>query len=159
MSIRGSSPAIALIGVLTIGAAQSPKSGVGVDPCSLVTKQEAAAAVGGAVGDGKSTVVDTKTSPAMLGGGSCQYESPSSTHYLKINVYRYVPQVAAAYRKRCAQKETVPGIGDVACWYDSKHGELQLLKGTTSLAIQINRSGDASDALKTVARQAAARLP
>jgi hypothetical protein len=144
--------------VSTLYAAQSSRPAGGVDPCALVTKQEAAAAVGEAVGDGKPTTVVTN-GPAMQGGGSCQFESPSSAHYVKINLYRYPEQIAAAYRQRCSRKETAPSIGDVACWYDSNHKELQLLNGTTSLAIQISRSGDASEALKKVAKQAADRLP
>jgi hypothetical protein len=137
----------------------APKGGTAIDPCSLVTKQEAVAAVGESVADGKSTIVDTSTSPAMQGGGSCVFDSPSTPRYLKVNMYRYTPQIAAMYRSRCAKKETVSGIGDVACWYDSKHAELQLIKGVTSLAIQLNRSGDATAALKTVAKKAADRLP
>lgn len=135
------------------------KPATGIDPCALVTKQEAAAAIGEAVGEGKSTVVDTKGNPGLEAGGSCAYESPSTVHYLKLNMYRYPPQIAAAYRKRCAQKEQVPGLGDVACWYDASHAELQLLKGTTSLSIQLRRNGDSSEALKTVAKKAVDRLP
>jgi len=147
-----------LLGSAASYAAQGKTgSKAAIDPCSLVTKQEAAAAVGETVADGKPTVVDTSNSPAMQAGGSCVFES--TTRYLKVNMYRYTPQIAAAYRNRCAKKETVPGIGDVACWYDSKHAELQLIKGVTSLAIQVNRRGDATEALKTVAKKAADRLP
>ena len=49
------------------------KPATGIDPCVLVTKQEAAAAVGEAVGEGKSTVVDTKGNPGLQAGGSCVY--------------------------------------------------------------------------------------
>ena len=58
----------------------------GLDPCSLVTKQEAATAVGESVSDGKSTVVDTKDSAGLEAGGSCAFDAPSSTHYLKVNM-------------------------------------------------------------------------
>jgi hypothetical protein len=154
------SATLALLAVPAVCGAQSAsKSAADVDPCALVTKQEAAAAVGEAVADGKSTIVDTKSSPAMQGGGSCVFDSPSTAHYLKVNMYRYTPQIAAAYRSRCAKKETVPGISDVACWYDSKHTELQLIKGVTSLALQLSRRGDPAEALKTVAKAAASRLP
>ena len=60
---------------------------------------------------------------------------------------------------RCAQKEQATGLGVVACWYDAKHTELQLLKGTIALAIQLQRGGDATEPLKTVAKKAVERLP
>jgi hypothetical protein len=147
----------AFFGGPVVGAQGKPATGI--DPCALVTKQEAAAAVGDRVGDGKSTVVDTRGNPGLQAGGSCAYESPSSVRYLKLNMYKYPPNIAAIFGKRCAQKEQVTGLGVVACWYDSKHTELQLLKGTTSLAIQLQRSGDATEPLKTVAKKALERLP
>jgi hypothetical protein len=134
------------------------KAAARIDPCSLLTKAEAAAAVGGAVGDGKSTMVDASQTPGME-TSSCQFESPTTTHGIKLNMYRYPPSAAQAFRTRCARKETVPGLGDVACWYDSNHITLQLLKGTTSLSIALSRSGDAAEALKTIARKAVDRLP
>jgi hypothetical protein len=156
--------ATVLLGLVAVpaicGAQTASKAATTVpDPCSLVTKQEAAMAVGEPVGDGKSTIVDTKGNQGLQGGGSYAFEAPSTTHYLKVNLYRYPPAIAAAFKNRCAQKETVPGVGDVACWYNANHQELQLLKGTTSLSIQISRRGDAAEALKTVARAAASRLP
>jgi hypothetical protein len=134
------------------------KAAARIDPCSLLTKAEAAAAVGSAVGDGKSTIVDASQTPGME-TSSCQFESPTTTHGIKLNMYRYPPSAAQAFRTRCARKETVPALGDVACWYDSNHTQLQLLKGTTSLSIALDRSGDAAEALKTVARKAVDRLP
>ena len=149
-----------LVAVPAAGLSQSaPKPATGVDPCSLVTKQEAATAVGESVSDGKSTVVDTKGSAGLQAGGSCAFDAPSSAHYLKVNMYKYPPTIAAAFRSRCAQKETVAGIGEVACWYNASHQELQLLKGTISLSIQLSRRGDAAEALKTVAKLAVSRLP
>jgi hypothetical protein len=136
----------------------APKPAARVDPCSLLTRAEAAAAVGAAVGEGKSTIVDASKTPGME-GSSCQFESPTTTHGIKLNLYRYAPSVAQAFGTRCARKETVPGLGDVACWYDSTHTQLQLLKGTTSLSITLSRSGDAAEALKTIARKAVDRLP
>jgi len=135
-----------------------PKTSARIDPCSLLTKAEAAAAVGTAVADGKSTIVDSSQTQGME-GSSCQYESPTTTHGIKLNMYRYSPSFAQAFRTRCARKETVPGLGDVACWYDSNHTTLQLLKGTTSLSIALSRSGDATEALKTIAKKAVERLP
>jgi len=62
------------------------------------------------------------------------------------------------YKAAAAKKERVPGIGDLACWNDSAHRELQVLKGATVLTIQINRDGNATEALTIVGKNAAARL-
>ncbi len=112
-------PILLLCAAVHAQTRSTSKPAAAIDPCTLVTRQEAAAAVGEPVGDGKSTVVDTKGNPTLEGGGSCAYDSPSSVHYIKVNMYRYPASIAAAYRKRCAQKEQVPGVVDVACWYDS----------------------------------------
>lgn len=56
-------------------------------------------------------------------------------------------------------KERLPGLGDLACWYNAEHRELQVLKGATILTVQIKRNGDATGALTTVAKKALARLP
>jgi hypothetical protein len=38
----------------------------------------------------------------------------------------------------CASKERVWAIGDVACWTDSSHTELQFLKGSVFVDVQIS---------------------
>jgi len=57
------------------------------------------------------------------------------------------------------KKERLPGLGDIACWYNAEHGELQVLKGATILTVEITRNGDATEALTTVAKKALVRLP
>jgi len=46
----------------------------------------------------------------------------------------------------------------VACWYNDKHGELQVLKGLTFFSIQLRKSGDPTEAIKTVARKVYERM-
>jgi len=41
----------------------------------------------------------------------------------------------------------------VACRYNDKHGELQVLKGQTMYSIQMRKSGDPTEAIKGVARK------
>ena len=59
------------------------------------------------------------------------------------------------YKTLCAKKgkEGLTGLGDTACWYNDKHEELQVLKGLTFVTIQLRRSGDPTDSIKTVARK------
>ena len=144
--------------VFSAAQRQTAKPATGVDPCALLTRQEAAAAVGEAVGEGKSTVVDMRGNPGIEAGGSCAFESSSNVHGLKLNMYVYPAPIVEALRKRAAQKEQVAGLGDAAWWYDANHRELQVLKGRTSLSITLTRSGDAAEALKTVAKKALDRL-
>ena len=80
-----------------------------------------------------------------------------------MTVWRFSGDSAAMgvqiYRAECIKKERAPGLGDLACWYDKDHDELQVLKGASVLDIKINRKGDATEALTTLAHKAVARLP
>lgn len=131
-----------------------------LDACTLLTKQEAAAAVGASVERKFSGVVPSGMPGVDVWG--CNYDSPTTIGEIKLAVWRFSPaaaQVREAYRTRCAQKEGVPGLGDVSCWYNARHTELQVLKGPTLLIITLSRSGDAAEAIKTVAKNALSRLP
>ena len=48
------------------------------------------------------------------------------------------------------------GLGDLACWYNASHNELQVLKGSALVIVQLR--GRSPDALTTVAKQALGRL-
>ena len=136
------------------------KASDGFDPCALMTRQEAAAAVGEAVGEPK---------PIVPGGGgampgvnvtACAYES-AARHSVQVSVWRFsesAGQFRQIYQAEIAKKERVHGIGEIAAWYNAKHRELQVLKGATLLIFEINRNGDATEALTTVAKTAVARL-
>jgi len=131
-----------------------------LDACTLLTTQEATAAVGASVERKWSGALP----PPMPGidASGCNYDSPTTTGEIKLNVWRFAPaagQVREAYRKRCAQKEGVPGLGDVSCWYNSKHAELQVIKGPMLLIIRLSRSGDLAEPIKIDAKNALARLP
>jgi hypothetical protein len=132
------------------------------DPCVLLTKQDAAAAVGEPVGEPESTRAGRSMMPGV-DASACEYQSASRSHKVHMNIWRASGDSTAMFRQTyqgvCATKERLAGLGDVACWYSSQHRELQLLKGAAFLSFQINRSGDATEALTTVARKVAARLP
>ena len=70
------------------------------------------------------------------------------------------PETASMYKALCAQKgkEGLSGLGDVTCWYNDKHEELQVLKGTTFFSIELRKSGDPTEAIKGVAQKVFTRL-
>ncbi len=126
------------------------------DACTLLTKPDAEAAVGGPVGEGKATNVNS--------GGhvtkACAYDGAGGRH-IQLNMFVFAPGSAEiqVYRGLCAKKEQVAALGDIACWYNEKHRELQMLKGGTVMTIEISRSGDATDALKAVGKKVVDRAP
>jgi hypothetical protein len=127
--------------------------------CTLLTRQEAAAAVGGAVGEGKLTAGGSM-SQAGIDVSGCSY-ADSSMKELNVSLWRFSPSASQSldvYRGLCKQKEQAAGLGDLACWYNTQHQELQVLKGSTLLIFELRGRRGASDALVTAAKQALGRL-
>ena len=117
-----------------------------------MTKDDAVAALGEAV-------TGTEESSAPGGPSSCEY-SGSGIHRVHLNVIPLTGANAAMYKAMCAQKGKagLTGLGDVTCWYNDKHEELQVLKGLTFLSIELRKSGDPTEAIKGVARNVYGRL-
>jgi hypothetical protein len=63
---------------------------------------------------------------------------------------------AAFYKGFCAQKgkEGLTGLGEVACWYDGKHEELQVMKGLKLISIELRGKPNPTDAIKAVMKKA-----
>ena len=127
------------------------------DPCSLLTKQDAATALGEAVSAPKA-LADLPAGPGAT-VSSCEY-SGSGLHKVQLTLTRLSPSAAPMYRAMCAEKgkEGLAGLGDVACWYNEKHEELHALKGATFLSVELRRSGDPTEAIKSVMKGALDRL-
>jgi hypothetical protein len=127
------------------------------DACSLLTKEDAAAALGEAVSGPESR------SGLSMGPGStvssCEY-SGSGLHKVHLNLISMSPDSAAMYRGLCAKKDNkgLAGLGDIACWYSDKHEELQVLEGNTVISIELRRSGDPTEAIKGAMKRALGRL-
>lgn len=125
--------------------------------CSLLTKEDAAAALGEAVKgpESRSMPGDSATSDIS----TCEYTG-SGLHKVHLNLMHLSPATAAMYKAFCAEKKKdgLSGLGDVACWYNDKHEELQVLKGTNFFSIEMRRSGDPTEAIKGVAKKAFDRL-
>jgi hypothetical protein len=141
-------------------ATPSTKTPTSFDPCALMTKQEAAAAVGEAVGEPKPIAPGRGAMPGV-DVTACEYES-ATKHSVQVSVWRFsesAGQFRQFYQAAIAKKERAPGLGDIASWYNAEHRELQVLKGSTLLIFEIHRSGNATEALTTAAKKALARLP
>jgi hypothetical protein len=149
--------------IRTSGAQATPsttRSATSFDPCALMTKQEAAAAVGEAVGEPKPIAPGRGAMPGV-DVTACKYES-ATKHSVQVSVWRFsesAGQFRQFYQAAIAKKERAPGLGDIASWYNAEHRELQVLKGSILLIFQIDRSGNATEALTTAAKKALARLP
>lgn len=138
-------------------------SPVGLDACALLTPQEAAAALGGAVKQPK----PTRTIESTLGPGiptvvsGCTYDT--GTKEITLGVRHTTDASVGRLRQMmqivCDGKQPVSGVGDVACWYSAAHDELHTLKGATFLSVELKRSGDAAVAITGVAKKALARVP
>jgi hypothetical protein len=95
-------------------AAATPGAG---DACTLLTKADAEAAVGGPVGEGKATNLNDGGQAAK----TCAYDGAGGRH-IQLNMFFSPPaRQVQVYRGLCAQKEQVAGLGGIACWY-AKHG-------------------------------------
>jgi hypothetical protein len=147
--------AAAMLSIDMAASAQKPPSKEPADSraCSVLTKEDAAAALGEAVQKGP------QASAMAEGPSSCEY-SGSGIHSVNLNLIPLNAANAAMYKMMCAQKskEGLTGLGDTTCWYNAKHGELQVLKGTTFFSIELRRSGDPTEPIKAVARKVYDRL-
>ena len=123
--------------------------------CTLLTRDEASAAAGSPVSEGKLTEGKSMSAAGIEVSG-CSY---SGSKDLSVSLWRFsssATQSLEIYRGLCKQKEQAAGLGDVACWYNAKHNELQVRRGSTLLIFQLR--GGTGDALTTAAKQALGRL-
>jgi hypothetical protein len=135
-------------------AQQKPAASGAGEACSLLSKEIAATALGEAVTGPRATA------GASLGGTSaCEY-SGSGIHRVHLNVMHLTLDMAAMYKAMCAQKtkDGLTGLGDVACWYNEKHEELQVLKGGTFFSVELRTSGNPTEAITGVARKVNAQV-
>ena len=133
----------------SVASAQAPSKSPADSPaCSYLTKEDAAAALGEAVKGPNATSMGKGKASA------CEYVG-SGLHRVQLNVMPMDTATAAMYKAMCLKKtrEGLTGLGDVACWYNDKHGELQVLKGMTMFSIDLSKSGDPTEAIKGVARK------
>lgn len=153
MRTAASCVVLVLTAVIAATAQTPPAAPAAVSACSLITKEDVAAALGEAVTGPKST--------QMPNGGpsSCEFNG-SGLHTVVLTVYPLTAQSAAVYKGLCAKKtkDGLTGLGDTTCWYNEKHGELQVLKGLTFLSIEMRGKSDPTEPIKALARKVYERM-
>ena len=145
---------LSVLATSSVASAQAPSRSPADSPaCSLMTKEDAATALGEAVKG------PTATSMGKGQPSSCQYEG-SGLHRVQLTVMPFDATTASMYKAMCLKKskDGLTGLGDVTCWYNDKHAELQVLKGQTMFSIELQRSGDPTEAIKGVARKVYDRM-
>jgi hypothetical protein len=147
MRIAACLAAIVLMTAVVTSTQAPSKDPAKSQACSLLTKEDAAAALGEPVKGPDGTAMPD-------GVSACEYTG-SGIHKVHLNVMPMTSETAAVYKGLCAKKtkDGLTGLGDVTCWYNEKHGELQVLKGLTFFSIVLSKSGDPTEAIKGVARK------
>jgi hypothetical protein len=135
-----------------------------VDVCSLVTRQEATAYLGTTISDRAfaEPIQENVGSGVRAQASACAYSSKPTGSYVKIDLWQasgQANQIKQLTQNSCAGHDEIPNFGDFACWYNSSHSELQLVKGEAYVHFTSTTSGSAPDALKTIAETALSRLP
>jgi len=136
-----------------------------IDACALLTTDEVAAALDEDVAAPEPVPASSFEASAGLTvtATTCNFNSATTAHFVDVHIWSANSGDAAGLKSViqdivCSGKEAVPGLGEVACWYDSNHTELQVLQGTTYLDLRADTGGDATQALQTLAQSALGRL-
>lgn len=144
----------------TLTPAPTPVEAVLPDPCVLVTKDEAAAAVGNALADGSSELFSRTDGTT---GRNCYYDAVSGPGVLNVNIWRATPEQAALYKQEkmmFGDVEDVAGVGDSA--YRVGWNELVVQQGEYVLEYgieMVNYHPDTAQAnLRTLALTSISRL-
>lgn len=138
-------------------ATDDPGSGEVVsDPCGFMTQADVEAALGEPVQEPVVTYETTAGLPgtdAFASVGTCNYVSPTGFSSISITSWSS-PGNDDAIRNMvelaCTDKEELD-VGDLACWYDSSHLEVQLANGGYFLDIFVTSQGDTTAILQTLA--------
>jgi hypothetical protein len=155
------------VAVLCVAAGSLRAQGRGAasgapDPCALMTKEDAAAALGGSAGPAQPAKAGRSMMPGTTASG-CEYAGPGVSH-VRLNLwhatgdaaqFRQIYQMASQGKSR----DGLAGIGDSAWWYSDKHEEVQVLKGANFFSIELRGSGNPTQPIKTVAQRVSGRLP
>ncbi|HEX2911460.1 MAG TPA: DUF3558 family protein [Chloroflexia bacterium] len=136
------------------GSATSRK----LDPCALVSKEQASAVLG--------ATIDQPTSQAVGPSSSCSYNPHSSLNILTVTVFdhtytkdQFETELKTSQALLKETPQTVQGVGDEAIYFDSL---LNVLKGDNYFVVSIVNPGlseqDKIEKLKQVASQITQKL-
>jgi len=138
-----------------LAAARAPAPS---DACSLLTKEDAATALGEAATGPKATGPMSDGAGATVSG--CGYTG-SGIHSIQLNLTRLPASSVPMYKGIICDKkgkDGLAGLGDLACWYNDKHAELHVIKGTAFISIELRRSGNPTEPIIGVMKRALAKL-
>jgi hypothetical protein len=135
------------------GASAAPSDAAGIDPCRLVTKQEAQAVLG-------APVASETSPPARAQKNNVRVCSIQGENGRALTVF-VGSRTKAAFDHEKSGQTPVAGIGDDA--YAVPPGVVALRKGETAVTLSVNSSGAGDDAglldkVKVLARAVAGRL-
>lgn len=142
-------------------ATQPPAGAISAsDSCKLLTQSE----LEDALGEPMQEPVAVEVLSAPLGNGAsasvggCGFTTESFASSISLTYWSAPGQeegIRGMIELACGSgQEAISGLGDRACWYDDRHAQIQLARGETFLDIFATMSGDASDALLTLAQKA-----
>jgi hypothetical protein len=153
-SMRSAGIAVVAALITSATAAKFPASD---DACSLLTKEDAAVALGEAASGPKATGPIKDGTGATVSG--CEYTG-SGINRIQLNLTRVPASSAPMYKQICAKasKDGLAGLGDVACWYNDKHEELHVIKGSAFVSIELRRSGNPTEPIKALMKKAVAKV-
>jgi hypothetical protein len=143
---------------------QPDDGGTVADACALVTQAEVEAALGESVQAPYITYTGTANvglTSAQATVSTCAYVSDTSIASVNMNYWSSpgnAQAIKAMVEGACNGKEMIADLGDVACWYDSQHVEIQLATGATFLDIFATTGGDSTNALLDISGKAVNRL-
>jgi hypothetical protein len=131
------------------------KTGSTTGACALLTKQDAAAALGAPVNDGKSLDVPKQNMGVFtVEIASCSYDKTGGGGEVSLQTWKGPAgdQVKLMSTIVCQGKEKVAGLGDSACWYSPEHREIQVFKGASFVDLTV-RGAPNDDAVKNLAKK------
>ena len=131
--------------------------------CALLSKQDAAAALGAPVNDARSLDIPKQNMGAFtVDISSCEYERTSgSAASVQLQTWKAgdANTVKTMAGFVCQTKEKIAGLGDVACWYAPDHKELQAFKGGSFVSLTVRGApGNADDTIKALAKRIVDRV-
>jgi len=90
---------------------------------------------------------------------SCEY---TGSGYLSVtlNLMRVAADQLPIHKGLCEKQKSdgLAGLGDLACWYNDKHEELHVFKGTTLISIELRGKSNPTEPIKELARKVLAQM-
>jgi hypothetical protein len=108
--------------------------------CALVTRQDAAAVLGKPVNEGKSIDIPKQNLGVItVDISTCSYNVTDAPGQLGIETWKGsdANQVKLMTSVVCQGKERIAGLGDVACWSNADHREIQAIKGLSFINLTV----------------------